>query len=61
RVGGVELEVSEPTASTLAHGGGGGKSHKLVLEPGELITSIEPHCGSHKVKTRLFYLKLSTN
>ncbi|RLN51765.1 hypothetical protein BBP00_00009813 [Phytophthora kernoviae] len=61
RVDGVTLSVSEPTESTLAHGGTGGDPNELALESGEYITSMEAHWGKESGRTRIFYLKLSTS
>ncbi|KAF4316377.1 hypothetical protein JM18_008516 [Phytophthora kernoviae] len=61
RVDGVALSVSEPTESTLAHGGTGGDPNELALESGEYITSMEAHWGKKSGRTRIFYLKFSTS
>ncbi|RLN57770.1 hypothetical protein BBP00_00007363 [Phytophthora kernoviae] len=61
RVDGVSLEVSDPTESTLAHGGTGGTPKKLQLKSGEYITSMEVHWGKKEERTRIFYLKFKTN
>ncbi|KAG2518313.1 hypothetical protein JM18_007252 [Phytophthora kernoviae] len=61
RVDGVSLEVSDPTESTLAHGGTGGIPKKLQLKSGEYITSMEVHWGKKEERTRIFYLKFKTN
>uniref|UniRef100_H3GLL4 Jacalin-type lectin domain-containing protein n=1 Tax=Phytophthora ramorum TaxID=164328 RepID=H3GLL4_PHYRM len=61
RVDGVALEISDPTESTLAHGGTGGTPKKLALKAGEYITSMEVHWGKKEERTRVFYLKFSTN
>ncbi|GMF38933.1 unnamed protein product [Phytophthora lilii] len=61
RVDGVTLVVSDPTESTLAHGGTGGTPNELALESGEYITTMEAHWGKKNDRTRIFYLKLGTN
>nr|KAE8924957.1 hypothetical protein PF009_g24818 [Phytophthora fragariae] len=61
RIDGVALEVSDPTESTLSHGGTGGSLTRLHLASGEHITSMEVHWGKKKDRTRIFYLKFQTN
>ncbi|KAG6609038.1 L-ectoine synthase [Phytophthora cinnamomi] len=61
RVDAVTLEVSDPTESTLSHGGTGGTPKKLALKSGEYITSMEVHMGKKDERTCIFYLKLSTS
>ncbi|KAG3066357.1 hypothetical protein JG687_00006755 [Phytophthora cactorum] len=61
RAHGVTLEVSGPTESTLAHGSTGGTPQKLALESDEVIISMEAHWGKKGGRTRIFYLKFSTN
>ncbi|KAG6609035.1 Phospholipase D gamma 3 [Phytophthora cinnamomi] len=61
RVDGVGLEVSDPTESTLAHGGTGGSLTRLSLGSGEHITSMEAHWGKKNGRTRIFYLKFGTS
>ncbi|KAG1708877.1 hypothetical protein DVH05_022509 [Phytophthora capsici] len=61
RVDGVTLEVSDPTESTLTHGGTGGTANKLALESGEIIVAMEAHWDKKDGKTRIFYLKLLTS
>ncbi|EGZ21317.1 hypothetical protein PHYSODRAFT_495152 [Phytophthora sojae] len=61
RVDAVTLEVSDPTESTLSHGGTGGTPKKLALRSGEYITSMEVHTGKKDERTCVFYLKLGTS
>ncbi|EGZ21318.1 hypothetical protein PHYSODRAFT_490869 [Phytophthora sojae] len=61
RVDAVKLEVSEPTESTLSHGGTGGSLSRLRLASGEYITSMEAHWGKKHDRTRIFYLKFGTS
>ncbi|KAG6966157.1 hypothetical protein JG688_00006880 [Phytophthora aleatoria] len=61
RAHGVTLEVSGPTESTLAHGSTGGTPQKLAFESDEVIISMEAHWGKKGGRTRIFYLKFSTN
>ncbi|KAE8987905.1 hypothetical protein PR001_g22187 [Phytophthora rubi] len=61
RVDAVTLEVSDPTESTLSHGGTGGTPNKLALRSGEYITTMEVHWGKKDERTCIFYLKLGTS
>ncbi|KAI9993606.1 hypothetical protein PInf_015891 [Phytophthora infestans] len=61
RVDSVKLDVSDPTESTLSHGGTGGTAKKLFLQAGEYITSMEIHWGKKDGHTCIFYLKLGTS
>ncbi|GMF44047.1 unnamed protein product [Phytophthora fragariaefolia] len=61
RVDAVTLDVSNPTESTLSHGGTGGTPKRLALRSGECITSMEIHWGKKEEHTYIFYLKLSTS
>ncbi|KAG2777448.1 hypothetical protein JG687_00006756 [Phytophthora cactorum] len=61
RVDAVTLEVSDPTESTLSHGGTGGATKKLALQAGEFINSMEVHWNKKDGHTFIFYLKLGTS
>ncbi|POM59278.1 hypothetical protein PHPALM_32020 [Phytophthora palmivora] len=61
RVDAVRIDVSEPTESTLSHGGTGGTPKKLALKAGEYINSMEIHWGQKDNRTYVFYLRLTTN
>ncbi|OWZ13191.1 hypothetical protein PHMEG_00013530 [Phytophthora megakarya] len=47
--------------STLKHGGGGGDKNTLTLSDGEHVTGMEVHWGKYYRKTRVMYIKFTTN
>ncbi|OWZ03822.1 hypothetical protein PHMEG_00024383 [Phytophthora megakarya] len=59
----VSLDVTNPAGqmSTLEHGGGGGEKETLNLGEDEHITSIEVHWGKYYRKTRVMYIKFTTD
>ncbi|OWZ10699.1 hypothetical protein PHMEG_00016413 [Phytophthora megakarya] len=64
RVDAVILTVVSPSNEevTLFHGGNGGNlKTPLVLAEGEYITFMEAHAGKHKDRTRVKYIKFTTN
>ncbi|OWZ00549.1 hypothetical protein PHMEG_00028231 [Phytophthora megakarya] len=67
RVDAVILTVVSPTdevkgSTDLTHGGHGGDlKTPLVLTEGEYITTMEAHSGKHKSRTRIKYIKFTTN
>ncbi|KAF1795419.1 Jacalin-like lectin domain [Phytophthora cactorum] len=64
RVDAVILTIVNPSGeeSTLYHGGGGGDlKTPLALAEGEYITVMEAHAGKHKERTRIKYIKFTTN
>ncbi|OWZ05679.1 hypothetical protein PHMEG_00022189 [Phytophthora megakarya] len=58
---GISLDISAPLAATLSHGTNKGTEHKLVLGPGEYITSMEVHWGKKDGRTRIFHLNFGTS
>ncbi|ETL38301.1 hypothetical protein L916_10102, partial [Phytophthora nicotianae] len=64
RVDAVILTIVNPSGeeSTLYHGGDGGDLETpLALAEGEYITVMEAHAGTHKGRTRVKYIKFTTN
>ncbi|RLN57165.1 hypothetical protein BBJ29_009894 [Phytophthora kernoviae] len=61
RIDGLKLEITAPTPLTLAHGGSGGTDNTLTLAAGEHVTSMDINVGQKKGRTRIFYLKFTTN
>ncbi|KAF4044438.1 Jacalin-like lectin domain [Phytophthora infestans] len=64
RVDAVILTIVNPLGqeSTLYHGGGGGDlKTPLALASGEYITVMEAHSGKHEGRTRVKYIKFTTN
>ncbi|OWZ00545.1 hypothetical protein PHMEG_00028237 [Phytophthora megakarya] len=63
RVDSVSLDITDLTGqkSTLEHGGGGGDKDTLHLGDGEYITGMEVHWGKYYRKTRIMYIKFTTN
>ncbi|ETI57334.1 hypothetical protein F443_00359 [Phytophthora nicotianae P1569] len=63
RVNGVGLDITDPSGqkTTLYHGGRGGDESTLSLEAGEFITGIEYHWGEKGHRTRIKYIKFTTN
>ncbi|KAI9910824.1 hypothetical protein PsorP6_010940 [Peronosclerospora sorghi] len=63
RVDAVMLNVTLPNAQEIQfyHGGEGGELKSLALADDEHVTKIEYHMGLDHSKTRIFYIKLSTN
>ncbi|KAF4030609.1 Jacalin-like lectin domain [Phytophthora infestans] len=64
RVDAVILTVENPSGeeNTFYHGGYGGVfKAPLALAEGEYITVMEAHAGKHKGRTRVKYIKFTTN
>ncbi|OWY96395.1 hypothetical protein PHMEG_00033345 [Phytophthora megakarya] len=63
RVDAVSLDIKNLAGqvSTLKHGGGGGDEETLALAEGEHITGIEVHWGKYYRKTRVMYVKFTTD
>ncbi|OWZ07685.1 LOW QUALITY PROTEIN: hypothetical protein PHMEG_00019895 [Phytophthora megakarya] len=67
RVDAVILTIVSPTDpvngnTTLIHGGDGGYLKiPLILAQGEYITTMEAHTGKQKSRTRIKYIKFTTN
>ncbi|ETK95821.1 hypothetical protein F441_01331 [Phytophthora nicotianae CJ01A1] len=61
RVDAVSISISAPSATTFSHGGTGGTAKTLTLSSGEYITSMQAHWSKYNGRTRIFYLKFTTN
>ncbi|OWZ19813.1 hypothetical protein PHMEG_0005868 [Phytophthora megakarya] len=63
RVDQVSLDITDAAGqqSTLKHGGDGGDKDTYNLGEGEHITGIEVHWGKYYRKTRIMYIKFTTN
>ncbi|ETI44963.1 hypothetical protein F443_10407 [Phytophthora nicotianae P1569] len=64
RVDAVILTIVKPFGGerTLYHGGDGGDmKNPLALTEGEYFTVMEAHAGTHKGRTRVKYIKFTTN
>ncbi|OWZ14555.1 hypothetical protein PHMEG_00011956 [Phytophthora megakarya] len=63
RVDSVSLDITNlaDQSSTLKHGGGGGDEEFLPLRDDEHITGIEVHWGKYYRKTRVMYVKFTTD
>ncbi|POM58764.1 Hypothetical protein PHPALM_36541 [Phytophthora palmivora] len=58
---GLDIESMSGQKSLLEHGGGGGDKNTMTMGDGEHITSVEVHWGKYYRKTRVMYVKFTTD
>ncbi|KAB5589333.1 Serine/Threonine-kinase TTK/MPS1 [Ceratobasidium theobromae] len=58
RLDGISFGLT--SGKTISHGGTGGKSHSITLDPYEAVTSIKVCWGRRNERTRIFYVNAST-